>query len=148
MRGLRTAIVLLISSLVVECFGMAMPTDLTVRSWKQIGANELEVKVIDSQSVQKTIHIRFNPNRITDLIHNKDRRTNAKRQYDEAFAVLKEQLEQSKTIHVWLYSDKGFIPISGQPGHYRTDWMYMPSWDKEGKRVCLVPSDLGSKSPD
>jgi hypothetical protein len=145
---MRTAIIFMIVLFAVDCFGSASVSDFTVRNWQKIGLKELEINVVDAQNTEKVIHIRFNPDRVTALIQDEDKRANAERQYDEALAQLKQQLRQSKTITVWLYSSIGFRPIKGRPGHYRTDWMYIPSWENDGKRVCLVTSDLGSKSPN
>jgi hypothetical protein len=100
----------------VDCFGNAVFTEFTVLSWQQNVKDELEIKIIDSKNIEKVVHIRFNPDRLTLLIQDKDKRSSAEQQYNEAFTVLKKQLSQSEMINVWLYSDKGFIPIENRPG--------------------------------
>ena len=71
----------------IDCFGNAVVHDFIVLSWQEIQGNELEIKIIDSGDIEKVIHIRFNPDRVTSLIHEKDKRASADQQYNEAFFI-------------------------------------------------------------
>ena len=130
-------------------YGSAGLYEVDVLRWQKTGARELWMEIIEPrETIKKTVHVRFRPDRIARFIQQKELRERAAADYDAAFARLCQQLAASTKVPLWLYSERGFSPIRGRKGHFRTDHLHIPPWDRGAATVCLVPTDLDTDSPD
>jgi hypothetical protein len=84
------------------------------------------------------IHLQFNPSNADE-----------KKQFDSALEALKAAAVDKNPITVGVMSNKGFNPIKGRPGHYRSRTIQLKNWPlpKDSAIVCFYHSDRYEEAP-
>ena len=129
--------------------GSAGFCELEVLRWTKVGERELSMQIIDVRdNSKKTLHVRYGPHRVSHLIQQKHLRPAAQAEYDRAFALLSSQLSASKRIQVLLAAERGYSPIKGRKGHFRTELLkiMVPRHGDSRAYVCFFPPDLDTVS--
>ena len=103
----------------------------------------LQLEPQDSRTLPKriTVHLQFNPKKAAFAA------SGSRKDFDAALQVLKSSATDKKTIEIGLMSDKGFNPIKGRPGHFRSEMIQLVNWFKEPEVVCFFHSDHYEVAP-
>lgn len=81
------------------------------------------------------IHLRFNPKAAAFPADE------SKEKFDAALKALKDAAADKNPISVAVMSNKGFNPIKGRPGHYRSEMIQIVNWFENSSVVCFFHSD-------
>lgn len=90
---------------------------------------------------QIVIHLRFNPKKAAFAA------SHSREDFESALEALKGAAAKKKPILIGLMSNKGFNPIKGRPGHFRSEMIQRVDWFKEPGVVCFFHSDHYEEAP-
>lgn len=90
---------------------------------------------------QISVHLRFNPKMSAfGASHSKE-------DFENALKSLKNAAAKQRPVVIGLMSNKGFNPIKGRPGHFRSEMIRKVNWFKEPDVVCFFHSDRYEVAP-